>query len=309
MNYMTEITMFYDWLLYNPLPTGAIALWNALMSINNKAGWADEFTVANIVLQGITGLSRQGLDGARNTLMQKGLILYKKGTSNQAGKYKIISFDSKKTGTAAVTVPGTVPGTTSGKRNLECKKTGTRPYTEQSQEHTQSSHGTSTLNKLNETKQDIINQSINTDLEPDPLANPDLKRVFDMWQSNIGIPSAIEAKKLFEWTDDLSIDVVCYAIEHIATLDHDKRNYRYINGILKNWAKNNLKTVADIKAYELTHQQKNLKQNKPNSKPLVKQTTFNSVQGRDWDFNELERLQRERIKQQLEVIDGASGAS
>lgn len=303
MNYMTEITMFYDWLLYNPLPTGAIALWNALMSINNKAGWADEFTVANIVLQGITGLSRQGLDGARNTLMQKGLILYKKGISNQAGKYKIISFDSKKTGTVA----GTALGTTPTKKSLECKKTGTRPYTEQSQEHTQSSHGTSTLNKLNETKQDIINQSINTDLEP--VTNSDLKRVFDMWQSNIGIPSAIEAKKLFEWADDLSTDVVCYAIEYIATLDHDKRNYRYINGILKNWAKNNLKTVADIKAYELTHQQKNRKQNKPNSKPLVKQTTFNTVQGRDWDFAELERLDRERMKRKLDVIDSASGAS
>lgn len=307
MNYMTEITMFYDWLLYNPLPTGAIALWNALMSINNKAGWADEFTVANIVLQGITGLSRQGLDGARNTLIQKGLILYKKGTSNQAGKYKIISFDSKKTGTVADTVVGTAVDTKPTKKSLECKKTGTKPDTEQSQDHTQDSHGTSTLNKLNETKQDIINKSINTDSES--LANPDLKRVFDMWQSNIGIPSAIETKKIFEWVDDLSADVVCYAIENVATLDYSKRNYRYINGILNNWAKDSLKTVEDIKAYELTHQQKNLKQNKPNSKPLVKQTTFNSVQGRDWDFNELERLQRERIKQQLEVIDGASGAS
>jgi len=118
MNYIIEINAFYDWLLYNSLPTGAIALWHALMSINNKAGWADEFTVANIVLQGMTGLSRQGLDKARNQLIQKGLIQYKKGTSNQAGKYKMVSIAYKKVDT----VVGTEVGTMVGTEIPECKK-------------------------------------------------------------------------------------------------------------------------------------------------------------------------------------------
>ncbi|MDK2824532.1 MAG: hypothetical protein PWP71_2450, partial [Clostridia bacterium] len=93
MNYIREINGFYDWLKYNTLSTGAIALWYALMSICNKAGWAEEFTVANVVLQSMTGLSRQGLDKARNQLIQKGVIEYKKGSGNQAGKYRLNSFE------------------------------------------------------------------------------------------------------------------------------------------------------------------------------------------------------------------------
>ncbi len=103
MNYIVEINAFNDWLLSNPLPTGAIALWHALAAINNKAGWAEEFTVANLVLQSMTGLSRQGLDKARNILVQKGLIEYKKGTSNKAGKYKMIWFERQKVGTVVDT--------------------------------------------------------------------------------------------------------------------------------------------------------------------------------------------------------------
>lgn len=91
MNYIKEIKAFYYWLELNPLPTGAIALWHALMAVNNMAAWAEEFTVANIVLQSKTGLSRQGLDKARNLLKQKGLIDYKKGTGNKAGTYKMNS--------------------------------------------------------------------------------------------------------------------------------------------------------------------------------------------------------------------------
>ena len=295
MNYMTEIRMFYDWLLYNPLPTGSIALWQGLMSINNKAGWADEFTVANIVLQGITGLSRQGLDRARNQLIQKELITYKKGTSNQAGRYKIISFECKKVGTVAVTPKEEdVP---------ECKKTGTEHDTRRSQDDTQDGHSSSTLNKLNETK---LNNKIDKSINPPkaPFVDEDAKRVFDMWQSNIGIPSAIEIKNLFEWIKDLSVDAVCYAIEVVSTLDYDKRNYRYINGILNNWAKQSLTTVEAIKAYELSRQRKNVAPGKSEKNGFVKRTAFNSVQDREWNFEELAALEDERMKRNFEDVDG-----
>lgn len=130
MNYIKQLNGFYDWLIYNTLPTGAIALWHALVAVNNKAGWADEFTVANIVLQGMTGLSRQGIDNARNILIQKGLIIYKKGSSNKAGRYRLLNF--------------------------ECKKIGTEIDTSGAKEYTQKKPDSSTLNKQNKTKQNNI---------------------------------------------------------------------------------------------------------------------------------------------------------
>lgn len=124
MNYIHEIRAFYDWLEVNPLPPGSISLWHALMHINNKTRWSSEFTVANMMLQSLTGLSRQGLDRARNDLIQRGLIEYAKGRGNKAGRYKIYSVCN---------IVGTPIDTV-----IDTKRT---------QNDTQSGHSSSTLNK------------------------------------------------------------------------------------------------------------------------------------------------------------------
>lgn len=77
MNYITEIKAFYDLLLSKPLSTGQIALWHALMHINNKCAWAKWFTVPNQTLELLTGLSRNSILNARNVLKQVGLIDFK----------------------------------------------------------------------------------------------------------------------------------------------------------------------------------------------------------------------------------------
>jgi len=95
MNYIRELNAFYDWLESNPCPSDAIALWHALVAICNKAGWPEEFTVANPTLQAKAGLSRTKLDRWRGFLKSKGLIDYKKSERvNEAGKYRIIPFAS-----------------------------------------------------------------------------------------------------------------------------------------------------------------------------------------------------------------------
>ena len=77
MNYIREIAAFHDSLLYKNLSTGQIALWYALMYINNKVGWAEDFSVANQVLELQTGLSRGAVLKARNALQQMGYIDFK----------------------------------------------------------------------------------------------------------------------------------------------------------------------------------------------------------------------------------------
>lgn len=107
MNYLKELTAFRDWAIINRPSTGGVALWYSLMNINNMIG-LEWFTVPNPTLQLLTGLSRQGLDSARNSLVQKGRIEYKKGVSNQSGKYRIISLECQNSGTAVDTLVGTV---------------------------------------------------------------------------------------------------------------------------------------------------------------------------------------------------------
>lgn len=92
MNYLAEIKAFYDRLELNPQPNTVIALWHALMSIANKAGWPDTFTVASSVLGLRSGLNASALKRARNKLATDGFIEWKSRGGNLAAQYKINSL-------------------------------------------------------------------------------------------------------------------------------------------------------------------------------------------------------------------------
>ena len=72
----------------NPLPAGQFVLWHALLNVCNDCGKKEWFTVANLRLELFTGLSRQGVDKARNTLKELGFIEYKPN-GTKATSYKI----------------------------------------------------------------------------------------------------------------------------------------------------------------------------------------------------------------------------
>jgi DnaD/phage-associated family protein len=216
MNYIAEINAFNDWLLSNPLPTGAIALWYQIMSINNKAGWADEFTIANLTLQSLTGLSRQGLDRARNLLIQKGLIEYQKGTSNKAGKYRVISF--------------------------ECKKIGTAVGTKRAQQEAQGGHNSSTLNKLNQTKLNNNSCSSYARANDEPVDNS-LPKFIEQEFGQMLNSTCIEQIK--DWQSLYPDEMIRFAVEKAVLAG--KKSYLYVNGIINSWLRNDIKTLDEAK--------------------------------------------------------------
>lgn len=94
MNYINQIKAFHDLNEAKPFATGQIALWYALMHINNKCYWQEWFSVSNQVLSLHTGLSRQGILKARNALKQEGIIDFKpKGTKST--QYRLVDLTSK----------------------------------------------------------------------------------------------------------------------------------------------------------------------------------------------------------------------
>lgn len=101
MNYISEINEFYNWIMLNPIPADAQALWHVLMQINNRNAvkiganyyWRVQFTVSNSTLLSILAFSRQQLNRMRNVLIQQRRIVYAKGKGNQSGTYTIIPFD------------------------------------------------------------------------------------------------------------------------------------------------------------------------------------------------------------------------
>lgn len=98
MNLLKQILAFNQRQMSNPLSAGQFILWHALLNVHNDCGKQEWFTVANLRLELFTGLSRQGIDKARNTLKQLGFIEYKSnGTKATAYKINLLYNDSLQT--------------------------------------------------------------------------------------------------------------------------------------------------------------------------------------------------------------------
>lgn len=87
-------------------------------------------------------------------------------------------------------------------------------------------------------------------------------------------------------------------------LQTGKASFSYADQILTNWYKNNVKTIEDISRLELAFSQKKKleAENRLSKNPATakKQNKFVNFEQRQWDFEELERLERQYIDQHLE---------
>ncbi len=68
MNYIKEINAFYDHQEREPLSGSAVALWYALMHMNNKTRWKNTFTAPGSALRNKAGLSATSFKQARAEL-------------------------------------------------------------------------------------------------------------------------------------------------------------------------------------------------------------------------------------------------
>ena len=81
--------------------------------------------------------------------------------------------------------------------------------------------------------------------------------IFEYYQSRIGVLDGYQSQKLndYIYIDNLSTELVKRAIDRAA--DNSKRNFGYINSILKNWSQNGIKTIA-----QQDEEQRNFEDNK-----------------------------------------------
>ena len=94
MNYIAQINAFWDSATTNPLSTGQVSLYFALLHVCNRSNWTEWFAAPNQVLSVLTGLSRSGILKARNELKQRGLIDFQE-KATKATKYKVTMANSK----------------------------------------------------------------------------------------------------------------------------------------------------------------------------------------------------------------------
>lgn len=251
MNYIKLINAFYDQLETIPLSTSAIALWHALVHINNKAAWQSEFTVAVSVLCVKTSLSDRTVTNARNELKQKGYIDFKSRKGNRSAVYSINDL--------SVTVQENLTEVISDK-DSESKPLKEINADSLSVNVSDSlSCNLSTLNKQNKTKQnnnyDDVGETKNLE---------EKENAFRFFQENfkIGLNSFM-AESIASWVDDFGDEIVIEAMKR--TLLQNSKSFKYTERILQNWLNRNVKSMNDIKVLDSefeNRQQRKFKNNK-----------------------------------------------
>ena len=103
-------------------------------------------------------------------------------------------------------------------------------------------------------------------------------RIVKLYENNIAPLTPITLRGLDDWLNDMSEDVVIYAIEE--AVKNNKRNYRYIEAILRNHFNAGRTTLAEVQGAKKTY-------NKGNEQSVYDDNGL--------DYDEMEKLMRERM--------------
>lgn len=240
MNYIAEIKAFYDLVQVKQLSTGQVALWHALMVINNKCAWIEWFTVPNLTLELYTGLSRSGVYKARNALKQLGIIDFKPN-GTKATSYKLVSLlhsTQESNRTDVLMSESKQVGKQDGKQDR--KQVGNQGG---KQDGKQSSN---TLNKLNETKLDDLSSSDHLALNRDDDARETSEIVKAFVNTFAYPPNQIQIQMLLSFLDDgLKIWHILEALKRAAEAGASSPNYA--KAILQDWVNKKAFSEGDVK--------------------------------------------------------------
>ncbi|HFI0423977.1 TPA: phage replisome organizer N-terminal domain-containing protein [Streptococcus suis] len=120
------------------------------------------------------------------------------------------------------------------------------------------------------------------------------KNLFDYYQQRIGALDGFQYEKLKEYLDidKLEPELVKRAIDRAA--DNAKRNFNYVNAILKNWAKNDIRTIA-----QQDEEQRNFIDRKSGSFQNGNNPQHNQTNVPDWANEEVRNEQTEEGQARL----------
>ncbi|PEY19548.1 DNA replication protein [Bacillus anthracis] len=93
--------------------------------------------------------------------------------------------------------------------------------------------------------------SNNTNLNNTNLTISSSKNPFSFYESNIGVLNPFMADGIDQWIKDTSEELVIAAMERALK---QQKKWNYAEGILKQWANKNIKTLSDVEVLEAEYQ-------------------------------------------------------
>lgn len=136
----------------------------------------------------------------------------------------------------------------------------------------------------------------------------EIKKAFGQSARNL-LPAEEQYIKKWLTVYKMPIEVLKKACEK-TILQTGQASFQYADTIVENWYKSNVKCIEDVERLEeefaaakrgKAEQKKKeqLQQTKQGYQPVVKKNRFVNYEQRQWDFEELERMERERIIRKL----------
>lgn len=94
-------------------------------------------------------------------------------------------------------------------------------------------------------------EELEEELEEDNSSSSNGQKIINFYQENIGMTTPYIMEGLSKWVQEASEDLVMEACK--IAVENGKTKYSYINGILNNWSKKNIKTLEDVRAMQVAH--------------------------------------------------------
>jgi len=113
-----------------------------------------------------------------------------------------------------------------------------------------------------------------------------------------------EKKCMSKWLDTykFNLDIILEACQK-TVMQTSKPSLNYVDSILTSWFNEKVTTLEDIKALDKVHESKKLLSESPSKATLSpvsnKVSKFNTMYSHDWDFDEIEKLERAYIERKL----------
>lgn len=253
MDYFKQRRAYRNFKMYEAsVSNGQNNLYRELLDYANDEGKLDvQFRMKNSALLSLTGLSEPGLDKARNSLVQLGLIKYARGKKNvKPPEYRIINLYSRSAG-----YPTSNPTTSHKSRSTGLDKVG-QPVGQGGGQPVEHKELTSTDPDLTDTD------------SYDDDAGVTREQVINDWTNLWGFPNGIARPEIDEWLEEFKPEVIAYAI-WVAGEHQIGSNacLKYVRAIVAGWKKRNITTLEQAKKAAANHDDRMKSERKPSGYP------------------------------------------
>ncbi len=137
------------------------------------------------------------------------------------------------------------------------------------------------------------------------LFNNDYRQILSAFGVTGRNPSKTEQKYMHKWLNEWAVplDVILTACDR-AIVNTGKVSFSYADKVLTSWHEESVQSIEDIEKSDEKRKQQKEQEKTEKSAQTSQQASkpkgrFSSVNRRDWDFDEIERLERMKLEQEL----------